>query len=296
MEAAIITRTTCSLIWVAIISSFCCGDTIHLRSGGKLEGTLLNAEELPRKTYRIRLDDGGDVTLAVTDVRSVEKLSRKQIQYRKMLKELPDTVEAHMQLYEFCKKQSLNRQRNFHLEQIIRINPDHAEARALLKFKRKPDGTWAKLEDIRKDAGFVRWKGKWITQEEARRAEAAEKREEKQIEWKRNIRRWRGWLGDSRRRSKGAAAFRSIEDPLAVAALTELFWEDKNIAVREMIAEILADIGTSSAAKTLARAAMTGGKGDAKRFETPVCAVAEDKRHARRCACLRAIATQFEQR
>ena len=254
------------LLSLSTISCLLCGanlhaDTIHLRSGGTLEGKVLNADESPRKSYRIRLDRGGDVTLEVSDVRKVEKLTRLQSQYRQMLQKMPDTVEAHMKMYELCKKHSLQKERQFHLQQVVRIDPDHEKARSLLKYKRTPDGGWAKVEEIKESAGFVRWKGKWVTPEEAQRAELAEQREAQQIEWKKKIKRWREWLG-GRRQSQALAAFKSIDDPLAVKPLVEVFTKDNNYAVREMIAEILGEIGTPAAAKALANAAMQGGGED----------------------------------
>ena len=234
-------------------------DTFHLKSGGTLKGKLLNAEEKPRKSYRIRLDKGGDVRLATRDVTRVQQESAKDLQYQSMLKEMPDTVDAHLNMAKFCKTQRMETERKFHLEQVLRLEPDHEHVRAVLKYKRAPDGSWAKIEEIRAAKGFVRHKGKWVTKEQALREEMAEKRAEQQIEWKKRIKRWRDWLGNSRRSSKGLAAFKSIDDPLAVAPLSEMFWEDENINVRELIAEQLGKIGGPSAAQVLARAAMQGG-------------------------------------
>lgn len=233
-------------------------DTFHLRSGGRLEGNLINPNEQPRNTYRIRLETGGDVTLEARDVSKVVKPTREQLVYRNTLKTMPDTVESHMKVYELCKQLSLTRERTFHLEQAIRIDPDYAPARQLLKYKQKSDGSWAKLEEIKEEAGLVRFGGKWVTQEEARLAELREQREEQQITWKKNIKRWRGWLGDRGRRSKALAAFNAIDDPLAVEPLVKMFQSDGSIAVREMIAEILGRIGTASATKALAQAALRG--------------------------------------
>lgn len=249
----------CLAVLFAILSPNLLADTFHLKSGGTLQGKLLNAEEKPRKSYRIRLDAGGDVRLAAREVERVLQESAKDRQYQSMLKKMPDTVEAHLNMAEFCKTQKLTGERKFHLEQVLRLEPDHEYVRAALKYKRAPDGSWAKIEDIRAAEGFIRHKGKWVTKEQALREEMAAKRAEQQIEWKKRIKRWRGWLADSRRRNKGLAAFNSIDDPLAISALQEMFWEDENTAVRELIAERLGKIGGSAAAQVLSRAAMSGG-------------------------------------
>jgi len=238
-------------------------DTFHLKSGGSLEGKLLNADETPRRSYRIKLTAGGDLTLGANDVRKVVKLSLRQQQYQASLNELPDTVDAHMKMYQLCKKHSLTRERQFHLEQVIRIDPNHEQARSLLRYRRKRDGTWGKLEDIKKSEGKVKWKGKWVTEKEAKLAELTEQRKQQQIEWKKKIKRWRGWLSDSSRQNKAYAAFNSIDDPLAVAPLVELFRTDKNPRLRELLAEVLGEIGTPAAARALVDAAKQGGSREA---------------------------------
>lgn len=251
------------LLCVAFLTSPAQADKFLLKSGGSLEGKLLNADESPRRSYRIQLATGGDLTLATNDVRKVEKLSLRQQQYKAALNSMADTVDAHMKMYELCKKHSLTRERQFHLEQVIRIDPKHERARSLLRYRQKPDGTWGKLEEIKKSAGLVKWKGKWITEKEAKYAELAEQRKQQQIEWKKKIKRWRGWLSDGSRQNKAIAAFNSIDDPLAVAPLVELFWDDKNPRLRELLAELFGRIGTPAAAQALAGAAKLGGTPDA---------------------------------
>ena len=119
------------LLCVAFLTSPAQADKFLLKSGGSLEGKLLNADESPRRSYRIQLATGGDLTLATNDVRKVEKLSLRQQQYKAALNSMADTVDAHMKMYELCKKHSLTRERQFHLEQVIRIDPKHERARSL---------------------------------------------------------------------------------------------------------------------------------------------------------------------
>lgn len=248
------------ILWLA---SAAAGDTFHLRSGGQVEGQLLNAEESPRRTYQIRLDSGGDVTLDTAEVEKVVVLTPAQRQYRDLLKRMPsDTAEMHWKMSEACFKWKLYRERQFHLERAIELDPDHKEARQALKYKQQADGSWARIEDIKAAAGLIRWDGKWMTPAQAKLAEAEEKREEAEVAWKKKLRMWRGWLKDSRRRGKAISEIESIQDPLAAKPLVEMFWSERNIALRQLIADVLAQLDSGLATSALAQAAMQGDNED----------------------------------
>ena len=234
-------------------------EIFELKSGGTLQGKLLNPNEKRRTTYQIRLETGGDVTLDSGDVMRVIKPSAEQLRYQETLKQMPaDTAELHWKMAELCRDWSLPRERRFHLEQAVRLDPDHEAARRALKYKRQEDGTWARLEDIKKAQGYVRYGGEWVTQREAELAAAAEKRREAALKWQRDLRLWRRWLKDRRRQSKAIELIESIDDPLATEALIKLFRSERNTAVLLMVAEILGRLDSPLAAQELGRAAMQG--------------------------------------
>lgn len=234
-------------------------ETFHLRSGGTLHGRLLNADEARRSTYRIRLESGADITLDVADVQSVVTPSPQQVRYRETLKQMPaDTAELHWKMAELCRQWSLPREREFHLEQTIRLDPDHADARRALKYKRQEDGSWARTADLKKAQGFVRRGGKWMTQREADLAALAEERRAAKVKWQKDLAMWRRWLKDRRRRSSALKQIEAIDDPLATEALVKMFRSENNIAVAELLAEVLGRLDSPLATRELARAAMQG--------------------------------------
>ena len=238
-------------------------ETFHLQSGGILHGRLLNADEARRSTYRIRLDSGGDITLDVADVKRVDTPSPQQVRYRETLKQMPaDTPELHWKMAELCRQWSLQREREFHLKQILRLDPDHADARKALKYKKQEDGSWARTEDLKKAQGYVRRGGKWMTQREADLADAAEDRRSAKIKWQKDLAMWRRWLKDRRRRSNALKLIGAIEDPLATEALVKMFRSERNIAVAELLAEVLGRLNSPQATRELARAAMNGDTED----------------------------------
>lgn len=243
---------------ITIVARPTVADTFYLRSGGQVQGNLLNADEQPRTTYQIRLRAGGDLTLDAAEVSRVVKLTPSQTEYRELLEKLPDTVESHLTMAAQCSKLSLPRERTFHLEQVLRLDPNNEQARRALKYKRTRDGGWARLEDIQEAAGLVKYDGRWVTRDEAELQEAAEQRREAKLAWQKDLRMWRGWLNDRRRRDQAIEAISNIDDPLAADALVKMFWEDSSYAVRELIAEVLGRLNSATATRALAQAAMRG--------------------------------------
>lgn len=245
------------------IANAAVADTIHLRSGGRLEGLVLNADEKPRQTYQIRLQDGGRITLDVADVRRVVQPSPEKKQYQELLARMPsDTAEMHWKMVEVCSKLNLARERKFHLERVIELDTNHEQARRALRYKQQKDGSWARLEDIRAAEGKVRHNGKWMTPAEAEIADAKEARKQATIAWKKKLRMWRGWLKDRRRQQKALEEIQAITDPLAAEPLVEMFWSEKSLALRQLLAEVLGRINSGTATGALAKAAMQGDTDD----------------------------------
>ena len=247
-------------IAVLLFSVSAPAETFQLRSGGRVEGRLLNADERPRKTYHIRLLAGGDVTLDAKDVAKVVQPTPAKRQYLDLLKRMPsDTAEMHWKMSEACAKWNLSRERKFHLERAIELDPDHEQARRALKYKKQPDGSWATIEQIRTAAGQIKYNGKWMTPAAARIAEAKEEQKATEIAWKKKLRMWRGWLRDGGRRKETALeAIEAIDDPLAAKPLSEMFWSDSSQDMRFLIADVLGRIESGVAMGTLAKAALDG--------------------------------------
>ena len=239
-------------VWAPVVSA----DQFVLTNGNSVEGVLLNEDERPRESYKIRLATGGELTLDASAVKEVVVLSPQQRRYRELLARLPDKAELHWKMAEACAKWSLPKERTFHLEQTIRLDPNHEEARRALKHRQRPDGTWAPVDVIMEEAGRVRRDGRWVTKQEAELADAAEAYQERQIEWKKKIRLWRRWLNDPRRREQALQEIEAIEDSAAVGPLVELFREDKNAALRDLLAEVLGRFSSSAATSALVEASL----------------------------------------
>jgi hypothetical protein len=221
-----------------------------LDSGGQIDGTLVNTEESPRTTYVIRLGSGGQITLAGNRVVEHQAESEKLRQYNDLLPQMSDTVSGHLKMAEWCKAQSLTQQREFHLEQVLRHDTDHEEARRLLNYQRTSDGAWITEDERMQARGYVRHKGKWQLPQHQAIEEAKAAAEEAQVRWYRDVRMWRKWLGGTRH-DQAVEQLRAIRDPLAAEALAKAFAEEGNTKVKEFLAVILSQLGSRRATAAL---------------------------------------------
>ena len=135
-------------------------DVLELKSGGRIDGILLNPDESPRTKYVMRLETGGEITFAVRDVESHLPLSEALRRYRSNLAKMPATAEANWTLAEWCKDKGLRTERQLHLEATVQLDSDHENARRALGYTRLR-GEWRKREDFMRERGFVIHEGRW---------------------------------------------------------------------------------------------------------------------------------------
>lgn len=137
-------------------------DIIELTNGGRVEGKIVQSDEPGKSTFTIDLAVGGQLTIPRTQVARIETASPAKTEYLKFSRSSPDTAEAHWKLAEWCRQQKLTSDRQRHLERIIELDPDHAEARAALGFRRK-DGQWLNRDDVMGQRGLVLYDGQYRT-------------------------------------------------------------------------------------------------------------------------------------
>ena len=218
-------------------------DTFQLSSGSTLSGKLLNPDQDPRINYQIETPFG-KVTL---DGKQVIKVTSKPLvlqQYEASVASLPDTVEAHLDMANKCKAVNLLEQHDFHLQQVLRLEPDHAVVRQKLGYVRV--GTeWRREDVLMRQQGYIRHGGRWRTVQEVAVIEANEQIEDEEIEWRTKILRWEGAILKNRPTAPDAIkSIREIKDYRATKTLAERLNEPQ--LPREMkilYLEILSEIG-----------------------------------------------------
>ena len=237
-----------------LFSSFGRADIFILQDDGQVRGELVNPKQNPRISYVVRTPAGGTITLAKEQVKKIASESTTEKEYVQIRSDFPDTVEGQWQLAEWCREHSLTRQRKTHLERVIAIEPDHAEARRALGYRRV-QGKWLTQQEENEAKGLVRYKGQWVLKQQVEILEQDRRNELVQKEWFRRIKTWRKWL-DGDRHDLAIEQFQQISNPNAVRALAHYLHDEDDQEVRLLYVRTLAGIEANDALDALASAAM----------------------------------------
>ena len=211
-------------------------DVFMLRSGGHIDGDLMNADQNPRTSYVIAVSGGGQITLEAAVVEKVQTPRPELAEYEKMRRQSPDTVEGQMKLAEWCRDQGLKEQRKTALERVLILDPEQLEARRLLGYHKVKD-QWMTHDEEMADKGYVKrvvnGETRVVTQEEADNTESKERQIHAEAAWRRNIGIWRKRLDANRAEIAAKKNLEEIHDPDAIGPLGERLNGAHTMAVRQ---------------------------------------------------------------
>ena len=228
-------------------------DVFHLVGGGQVEGELLNPKEEPRTSYVIQID-GGKVAFAKARVARVEVKSEAEQNYEKFLLDMPPTAEGNWKMAEFCRENRLGAQRDFHLQRVIDLDPDHEKARYGLGYSRV-EGRWIKTDEFNRSRGLVPYKGRWVTPQEIVIEKHREASEQAQSEWRVKVKRWRSWLG-KKRSAEGIREIRAVSDWQAADAVVRMLDDERDPRMKVEWIDVLGNIKSPIATTALVRYAL----------------------------------------
>jgi hypothetical protein len=252
----LVLSTTCALALAGLSLFFAPAraDIFLLESGGQIEGEWLNSHEQPLTKYAIRR---GDVKLALSldQVREAIRQSPDELEYQRRAAMAPDTTEAQWELAEWCRKKTLARQRELHLQRIVELDPNHQQARFALGYQFLK-GEWVLRSDARRQAGYEFYRGKWRTPQDIEILEGRSRSELAEKEWLSRLRRWRRDLDDRDKHRMALQSLSSIKDPVAVRPIGEYFAKERVRGVKTLYADVLATINTREAIGVLVQRAL----------------------------------------
>lgn len=253
------------LFWYAICGALLFGlpiashadDVILLKHGGRIQGEWLNRDELDPKVYQVKTRAGGRISVSATDVDHVETTSDALREYEQKQAETPDTLDGNWELAEWCRKQDLQPQREYHLRKVLQFDPNHEAARRALGFSRV-NGKWVQPAQWMEKQGYIRHKGSWRLPQEVELEARKERDDQEQKQWRVRIRRWRGVIIKGRKDSAEALAqLHGVTDPAAIPALAELLAEPKEpIPLKRVYVELLSRFPVPSALDAMIRCAV----------------------------------------
>lgn len=224
-------------------------EIFQLAGGGRIEGKLLNRDENPRERFVIQTVSGR-VTLEKSQVEQVLYPKPAELEYERVFPTYPDTAEGQWKLAAWCLEHGLAGPRRTHLERVIELDPEHAEARRALGYS-KVGGQWTTQEELMTSRGYIRHRGRWLLPQEIEILKNKETSEKVEKEWAQRLDRWQSSLG-SDRDATAREGIRSIDDPAAVRPLAVLIKRDPREQARLLYIEPLAQINTSEAQRALA--------------------------------------------
>ncbi|HWB08599.1 MAG TPA: HEAT repeat domain-containing protein [Pirellulales bacterium] len=225
------------------------GDVLVLASGGRVEGRLLNAKKGESRDKYVIETAAGRLTLDKSQVKEVIEQSASKDEYEKVRRQYPDTAEGQLELALWCRDHDLPREREKHLQRVIELDANNAEAHRLLKHLRD-EGGWKTQRQFFEDRGYVEYLGQWMTPQERDLKEESRKTELAEKDWKRKLKQWRGWL-DGPRAQEALDQIGRITDPFAIKALGDCLTADKVEEYRKRYIEALARIDAPAAWRIL---------------------------------------------
>ena len=236
-------RFFCAVLFGQLFALMVSAETFHLSTGSAVEGKLLNPDQDPRTTYEIETSIG-KLVLSAKQVRKVVIKSMVLQQYEQSLPKVPNTIDGHLDMATKCALVNLFEQRDFHLLEVLRIDPDNTIVREKLGFV-KINGQWRKEDVLMRQQGFVRDGGRWRTRQELTVKQANEDVEDAEIQWRIKIMRWESIiLHNPAKASVAIASIRAIKDYRATKTLAERLNQVKlSRDMKFMYLEVLIAIG-----------------------------------------------------
>jgi hypothetical protein len=226
-------------------------DRIVLRGGGQIRGKVLADPKEPGRV--IVLGEKGKTPLRFQKAQVIEVIREPSALDTYLVKrdQAAATAEAQQELGLWCEQHKLTDLAAVHFEAALKRDPQFAPAHQKLGHVLYGD-RWLSGDELREAQGLVRYKGRWITQEEKALREEQAAATAEQLSWMRKIKRLRDilLLGDDIRRRDAEAKLREIREPVAVSPLVRVLGESTD-AIRSLLDHILGAIPGPEASAAL---------------------------------------------
>ncbi len=218
-----------------------------LANDGQVQGEELKLPGTPPNQTVIRTASGGQVTLDKSQIKQIIPQGPAELEYERIRPTYADTVNDQWRLADWCRAHGLSKQRQVHLERVIALDPDHKAARGALGYA-QIEGRWVRPDDLKRQQGFVMYKGEWRLPQEVELLEENRKESQAEHDWVMKLKRWRVALDNHPEKFDALHdELMKIDDPAAVPALTQLVNNEKHRSVKILLIEELLHIGTPGA-------------------------------------------------
>ncbi len=231
------------LALAAIPLATCSADLVRLRNGGEIRGEVDKGAGTTDTTLSIETLSGVVVTVERADVEFVTYRRLVVEEYETRARLAADDLDSQWALAQWCRENGLLDERVRHLERVVEFDPDHEEARRLLRHV-KFRGEWTTQEAAMRAQGYVKYRNRYITPQELELIQKTDLQRETEKKWYADVRRVVSGLEhrSTRRRAAALAELEAITDPAAVPALVKNFASAEHAAVRMVYVNVLGSI------------------------------------------------------
>ena len=175
-------------------------EVFNLHDGGQIRGELVNRDESPRKTYVIKTASGGQVTLDAEQVKDVAARARPRCSTTASARTIPTRSTASGSWPSGAAKTVCPRSARSHLERIIELDPDHADARHALGYAHV-HGRWATAQDVDGRERLRPLQGAvGCCRRKSKSSKPSARSNSPRPNGRRKLKRWHGWLGSDQDR------------------------------------------------------------------------------------------------
>ncbi len=258
----------CVLICATLATAAVRGDVVRLHSGAELRGKIITAKSIvaigtkvtKAAATEILLEtlSGARVEIPAESIAFVTRRPLAHEHYELRARHLEETVDAHWELARWCRDSHLNDQHEHHCLRVIALASDHEAAHRALGHVWK-DGGWVDWNVYMTERGYLKHKGRWITQPEFELLEKSTAELAREQEWYPKIRLWTGWItGNNRDRvDQGLTALQAVQDADAAPAVAKLMSKHAGRAVRLLAVNVLTQSVGGKSSKALALMTLT---------------------------------------
>ncbi|MEZ6051543.1 MAG: HEAT repeat domain-containing protein [Planctomycetaceae bacterium] len=274
----LIATSLATLSLLGVSTSVMHADVIRLKNGGQIRGEVESQDNGGRADgVTINTLTGARVTIPGDDVDFISPRSLRIEEYETQARTIPDTVDAHWKLAEWAREQHLKQQRDEQLDHIIRLEPDHEEAQRGLG-RSLHNGRWMTRDELMTSRGYIRHRGKYITQQELDLIERTDAQRQAEQVWHGKVRLWFGWATgrDAERQADGRQKLSQITDPDAIAALVKVMADSQDRDVRLFLVKLLTNIPDSRSVGPLVQQSLLDVDGQVR--EAAIKAIDEPRR------------------
>ncbi len=243
----------------------CPADLLMLNSGGIVRGRVSDAAS-STAGKRAAADDrrraesaivvttltGARLVIPASDVRNIKRRSLVVEEFEVRNRQAPEQVPALWTLAEWCKTKGLRTQREDVLRRILALDPDYVPAhQGLGQIKR--DGQWTTPDEEMRSRGFVKFEGRYVTEQEIEILKKLRSRRKVEQDWVDRVRSClRALAGtDAEKRRRGWEQLAKINDPAAIPALNKFLRASENPDVREIYVKVIARIAGAESVRLL---------------------------------------------